>query len=56
MSIPASKLTEQNVLDVVNMLNYPLTGDDPKRIRPLIPKYLKAAIEKLQAWEREGAK
>jgi phage recombination protein Bet len=54
--IPASQLTEQNVLDVVNMLNYPLTGADPKGIRKMLPKYLKAAIEKLEAWEREGAK
>jgi phage recombination protein Bet len=54
--IPLANLTEQNVLDVVNMLNYPLTGADPKGIRKMLPKYLKAAIEKLEAWEREGAK
>jgi phage recombination protein Bet len=54
--IPLANLTEQNVLDVVNMLNYPLTGADPKGIRKMLPKYLKAAIEKLEAWEKEGAK
>jgi hypothetical protein len=54
--IPLAQLTEQNVLDVVNMLNYPLTGADPKGIRKMLPKYLKAAIEKLEAWEKEGAK
>jgi hypothetical protein len=54
--IPLANLTEQNVLDVVNMLNYPLTGADPKGIRKMLPKYLKAAIEKLEAWDKEGAK
>lgn len=53
--IPADKMTEQNVLDVVNMLSYPLAGEDPKGIRKLMPKYLKAAMEKLQAWEKEAA-
>jgi phage recombination protein Bet len=52
--IPLAQLTEQNVLDVVNMLNYPLTGADPKGIRKMLPKYLKAAIEKLEAWEMES--
>ena len=58
---PGVEKTDQVIVvegraDVVNLLNYPLTGDDPKRIRPLIPKYLKAAIEKLQAWEKEQTK
>lgn len=57
MKIPSAQLTDQNVLDVVNMLAYPLTGSDPKGIAKLVKgHYLKLAIERLQAWEKEDAK
>ena len=50
--IPADKMTEQNVLDVCNMLNYPLTGDDPQGISKLTKsKHFKFALEKLEKWE-----
>jgi hypothetical protein len=57
-TMPAKDITPEMVIKVANKIGFPLTASDTGGVATLIKegKYLKAALEKMQAWEREGAK
>jgi hypothetical protein len=57
LDMPLERYTPDEIIGLSSLIDYPLAGDDPERIRPLIEgkkKYYKAAVQRLRDWYKEA--